>query len=182
MSTDFDSFDQSPLGAFVESPLNARNQGICTCVPVLVASFVTNRTSPSRRCWNLRPYQAPFRASSCSGFWRLIEIGCCYPRQAPWYGAGCVSDTGILLRLPPEFGTPEYYDGYMELQIGCPSADRLTINWPVPVHTPVVGDHCAYAPNCQILTNVFPCDIPFALYPCGSAAAAAGNVPATDKP
>lgn len=38
MTTDFDSFDESPLGAFVESPLGARNAGV-NMVPGTIAKI-----------------------------------------------------------------------------------------------------------------------------------------------
>lgn len=159
MTTDMNSFDQSPLDAFMQTRLDARNPDVvCVCVKVVLAEFVTNATN-ERRCWDLRPYQPPFRAGSCSGFWRLIEIGCCFPGSYPWYGAGCVNEFGELVNLPEEFCSTYSYDGYMELQIGC-----LTINnqiwWPESSHREQVGDHCYTGGGtlpCRILTPIFDC-------------------------
>ncbi len=98
----------------------------CPCVPYVLASRVTNSSNP---VWDLTPYQGPTKATPCS-FWRLIEVGTCYPYAYPWYGAGCVDSDGRLVGLPDQFVTGFAYDGYMELQIGCQSPDGLSILWP----------------------------------------------------
>lgn len=97
------------------------------CTPYVLASFTTNRnTAP---CWDLTPYQGPGKATPCA-FWRLIELGNCYPGSYPWYGAGCVDKEGRLVNLPSQFCSNYYYNGYMQLQIGCRSASGTQINWP----------------------------------------------------
>ncbi len=109
------------------------------CTPYVLASFVTNgNTAP---CWSLTPYQGTGRATPCA-FWRLIETGSCYPGGYPWYGAGCVDSTGRLVGLPSQFCTSYYYNGYMQLQIGCRSASGTQINWPG---------------SCQSTSSVYSC-------------------------
>jgi len=99
----------------------------CGCEPFTLASATTNRNSPP---WNLTPYQGDHMAPPHS-YWRLIEMGSCYPRWHPWYGAGCVNGSGRLVGLPNQFQSGYYYDGYMQLQIGCLDPDDPNyILWP----------------------------------------------------
>ncbi|MEK7755384.1 MAG: hypothetical protein AAB654_25895 [Acidobacteriota bacterium] len=102
--------------------------GTCaTCCPraLVLASYVTNAEHP---VWDLTPYQGPGMAEPWS-YWRLIEVGTCYPNEYPWYDAGYVNQTGQLYGLQTYFETPYFYNGYMELQIGRPiPGDR--IEWP----------------------------------------------------
>jgi len=143
MSTQTDSFDGSRLGAFTESAVQARNS---PCKPRVLGASITNSTDPVRRCWELILFLGtnPFRAACHTrcGFWRLIELGDCYPGGYPWYGAGCIDENGVLIGLPDEFCSGFPYDGFMELQIGCLSADETVIEWP--------GE-------CQTTTPVFDC-------------------------
>ena len=137
MGTDFDSFDGSPLGEFVESPLGERNETIDICVPKVLASA----TVYWGRQFDLRPYQGPHMACPFA-FWRLIEVSHCYPYSYPWYGAGHVDESGRLTGLRDFFTPPRQYsyDGYIELQIGCLTPDGQHIIWP--------GE-------CQAVTGVF---------------------------
>ncbi|MCL2645585.1 MAG: hypothetical protein FWD61_01105 [Phycisphaerales bacterium] len=99
----------------------------CGCKPKVLGSYVTNaETSPT---WDLTPYQGPHQAPSNS-YWRLIELGSCYPGGYPWYGAGCVNNRGQLVNLPDEFRSGYYYNGYLELQIGCYDPEDDLIHWP----------------------------------------------------
>jgi hypothetical protein len=101
--------------------------GCCQCEPFVLGSFTTNRYY--NPCWDLTPYQGPGQAPPGS-YWRLIEIGMCYPYSYPWYGAGCVNSEGRLVGLPSQFCSNYYYDGYMELQIGCYDPTDNRIHWP----------------------------------------------------
>ena len=56
----------------------------CCCQITVLASFVTNFEV---QAWDLTPYQGEDMASP-GAFWRLIEVGNCYPSTYPWYGAG----------------------------------------------------------------------------------------------
>jgi len=108
------------------------------CTPHVLASHVTNSSNPT---WDLTPYQGPDQAPTCS-YWRLIETGYCYPRSYPWYGAGCVDETGRLVGLPDSFTSHYYYNGYLSLQIGCLNSTGTAINWPG---------------TCQTTSGVFSC-------------------------
>ena len=99
----------------------------CGCDPVMLGSFTTNSSNP---VWNLTQYQGDHKAPPHS-YWRLIEMGSCYPGGYSWYGAGCVNASGRLVNLPNEFRSRYYYNGYMQLQVGClDPADPNTIIWP----------------------------------------------------
>lgn len=111
------------------------------CEPFVLASFTTNAQNP---VWDLTPYQGPDQAPYCA-YWRIIEVGYCYPYGYPWYGAGCVDRDGRLVGLPDQFVSHYSYDGYLELQIGCLEIDEWggeQIHWP--------GD-------CQPYSWRFPC-------------------------
>lgn len=96
------------------------------CTPYVLASFTTNSDTPY---WDLTPYQGAGKATPCA-FWRLIETGSCFPYSYPWYGAGCVNHAGQLVNLPGLFHSHYYYNGYLQLQIGCRSASGTQISWP----------------------------------------------------
>ena len=102
----------------------------CCCEPVRLASFTTNSATPR---WDLTPYQGPNQATAGT-FWRIIEVGFCYPYGYPWYAAGCVDADGRLVGLPNQFVSSYTYNGYLELQIGCEnpgsSTQSTTIEWP----------------------------------------------------
>ena len=115
----------------------------CDCVVKVLSSFTTHRvTSP---VWDLTPFQGEDMALPGS-FWRLIEIGSCFPEAHPWIGFGCVDSTGTLDDLPDNFTSDYDYNGYMELQIGCEvdatASSAAYISWPGA---------------CQIETAVFAC-------------------------
>src|SRR3990167_2346362 len=111
---------------------SAGRTNLCgACFPFVLGRFTTNAGSQTRRCWNI-PFHGPGWAP-CGHFWRIIEIGTCYPRGWPWYGAGCVDCDGTLLWLPGRFCSEFSYDGFMELQIGClfPESPDYIV-WPSP--------------------------------------------------
>lgn len=110
----------------------------CGCDPVVLGSFTTNSSNP---VWDLTPYQGPHKAPPHS-YWRLIEMGSCYPSSYPWYGAGCVDGHGQLVNLPNQFRSGYSYNGYMQLQIGCLSPDGNQINWPGACRTPTPRYSC----------------------------------------
>ena len=110
----------------------------CSCEPFVLASFTTNPQNP---CWDLTPYQGPDQAPPGS-FWRIIEMGSCYPSGYPWYGAGCVDGDGQLVGLPNQFCSNYSYDGYLELQIGCLSFEGTQIIWPGTCQTPTARYSC----------------------------------------
>ena len=99
----------------------------CGCDPVVLGAFTTNRGSSP--CWDLTPYQGQHKAPPHS-YWRLIEMGSCYPGSYPWYGAGCVDGHGELVNLPNQFCSNYYYNGYIQLQIGCYDPTDDLIHWP----------------------------------------------------
>lgn len=99
----------------------------CSCIPFVLGSFTTH--PPETPCWNLTPYQGPGKAPPGS-FWRLIEVGSCYPSGYAWYGAGRVDAEGRLVNLPSSFCTLYAYDGYMQLQIGCLAPNGTHVLWP----------------------------------------------------
>jgi len=94
----------------------------CACEPKVLAWYTTNaNTNP---VWNLRPYQG-IRKAPPNSYWRIIEMGACL-----LYHQGCVDKQGRLVGLPDEFRSNYYYDGYMELQIGCYDPKDGLIHWP----------------------------------------------------
>ncbi len=85
----------------------------CDCQPRIIATAVTNRNNPT---WDLTPYQGngigtPFAK------WRLFERS--YENDS--YESGDIDKNGKLVGLPSKFESSYYYDGYMELQQGCPN-------------------------------------------------------------
>jgi len=110
----------------------------CCCVPAVLAAFITSPTHP---CEDLRGLQGPRMATPCS-FWRLIEVGTCYPGLHPWYGAGCVDPSGTLKGLPNKFCTTFPYEGHMELQIGCRLPSDRIIYWPGSCDSPTPDYVC----------------------------------------
>lgn len=147
MTTQFNSFDASKFGAFKASRFGDARNRMRECKPQIIGQFVTNSRDPLRACWDLSEFLGPGIYDCIPAFWRLIERGACFPRQYPWYGAGCVGRDGELIGLPPEFCTNQVYDGYMELQIGCPSYD------------PSPPDSIQWPGSCQnsTLIHAFPC-------------------------
>jgi len=86
------------------------------CTPYVLGSHTTTGSLPT---WDLRPFKGPGKGPIKDAYWRLIEMGSCFPGAHPWYGAGCVDGTGTLVGLPDSFTSAYFYPGYMELQIGC---------------------------------------------------------------
>lgn len=81
------------------------------CETKVIASFTTNRDSP---IWDLTPYQS-VGVGDPNAKWRLYERG--YGLE---YENGDIDKNGTLIGLPNQFESNYYYDGYMELQQGCP--------------------------------------------------------------
>jgi len=109
----------------------------CCCKIKVLGSFTTNSSNP---VWDLTPFQGDHMASP-GAYWRLIEMGSCYPGSYPWYGAGCVNSHGRLVGLPNQFRSGYPYNGYMQLQIGCfgeNDGHQVTphIDWPGTCRTP----------------------------------------------
>ncbi len=84
----------------------------CDCVPKVLATGVTNRNNP---IWNLTPYQGPGMGTPFAS-WRVWERS-----GNVEYHRGTISENGTLVGLPSKFESQYYYDGYMELQQGCPN-------------------------------------------------------------
>jgi len=100
----------------------------CCCQEKVIAQTITNSQN---RVWDLTPYQG-MHIGTPGAFWRLIDLGSCYPGNYPWYGAGCIDEDGVLVGLPPSF-TGSSYNGYMYLQQGCEFEDDygfILIQWP----------------------------------------------------
>jgi hypothetical protein len=120
----------SELETFANAGLETRGRATClaVCDPLVLASKITNAANPF---WDLRPYQGVIRPPiPCTARWRLIEMGECYPDFAHgWYGRGHVIN-GILVGLPDFFRSTYLYDGFMELQIGCPIQNAGRVVWP----------------------------------------------------
>ena len=100
--------------------------GCCQCEPFVLGSFTTNRYY--NPCWDLTPYQGPGQAPPGS-YWRLIEIGYAIPTAIRGTGLA-VSTVKDGWGLPSQFCSNYYYDGYMELQIGCYDPTDNRIHWP----------------------------------------------------
>lgn len=97
----------------------------CECEPYVIAEKITNSTDPTRRVWDLTPYQGLHKAKARKGArWRLIETGACLT-----YGSGEVSSQGEMLGLPASFTTSYSYDGHMILEEGCYDEKTGTIRW-----------------------------------------------------
>jgi len=92
----------------------------CCCKPKILASYTTNSSHP---VWDLTPWQGANQAPSGS-VWRLRERG-----AGLIYGSGTVDANGRLVGLPDSFRSSYSYDGYMQLEIGCPQPNG-SIRWP----------------------------------------------------
>ena len=96
----------------------------CDCQPRIIASYVTHGQDPSRKVWDLRPYQEQGIGTPC-GVWRIWERS--YNNE---YTSGKIDKHGVLVGLPSEFTSNYYYEGYMELQQGCcPSNTACCKEW-----------------------------------------------------
>ena len=88
------------------------------CEPSVIASYTTNGDNPT---WDLTPYQGD-GIGKPNALWRLYE-------------RGRIDENCKLEGLPSQFKSNYTYDGYMELQQGCPDVccDNLwcgNIKWP----------------------------------------------------
>lgn len=83
-----------------------------SCEPKIIASFTTNRDNP---IWDLTPYQGA-GIGDPNATWRLWERS--YNLE---YQRGNIDEDGTLVGLPNQFVSTYSYDGYMELQQGCPN-------------------------------------------------------------
>lgn len=104
----------------------------CKCTPSVLASKVVNGSSEDeeKRCWDLSEYLG--NKVGIPGFkWRLIEVG--DPRDCGGiqYGSGDIDECGKLVGLQARFCSGYSYDGFMELQQGCPDEEGK-IRWPCP--------------------------------------------------
>ncbi len=84
----------------------------CNCTPRVIATYTTNRNNP---IWDLTPYQGN-GIGQPHAKWRLFERG--YENDS--YDSGDIDANGKLVGLPSQFESSYYYDGFMELQQGCP--------------------------------------------------------------
>ena len=112
----------------------------------LIGPNGAGKTTALNAILGLTPFQGDHKAPPHS-YWRLIEMGSCYPGGYPWYGAGCVNGQGRLVGLPNQFRSGYPYNGYMQLQIGCLGENdehQITphIDWPG---------------TCQKLSPVYAC-------------------------
>ena len=84
----------------------------CECKPRVLAKWLLKPGTT----WNLRPYQA----KGFAGYaryrrkWQIKE--CSGGRR---YQKGDIAPDGTLLGLPDSFKAIYYYNGYMNLQMGC---------------------------------------------------------------
>ncbi len=96
------------------------------CKPSVIATYTTNGDNPT---WDLTPYQGD-GVGKPDALWRLYELSGCVE-----YKRGRIDENGKLEGLPNQFKSNYTYDGYMELQQGCPDicCDDLwcgDIKWP----------------------------------------------------
>ncbi len=84
----------------------------CDCQTTVIARYTTNRDNP---IWDLTPYQGA-GVGKPNTYWRLWE------RSGELeYNRGEIDANGTLVGLPSQFVSEYYYDGFMELQQGCPN-------------------------------------------------------------
>ena len=84
----------------------------CDYQTTVIARYTTNRDNP---IWDLTPYQRA-GVGKPNTFWRLWE------RSGELeYNRGEIDANGTLVGLPSQFVSEYYYDGFMELQQGCPN-------------------------------------------------------------
>lgn len=129
--------DQVGLGGMATDKEVVALASLFDCEPELLGSFVTNNDNP---IWDLSEFLGS-GVGPPGGYWRLIEIDYCVI-----YERGCIDGSGELVGLPNEFRSNYYYNGYMELQIGCISEDDpYYIDWPGDCETP---ENRSYYPSC----------------------------------
>jgi hypothetical protein len=97
---------------------------VSQCTPKTLGTYTTNSTTP---VWDLTPFHGQQQPTGHAGYWRIIEMGFCYPGGHPWYASGCILNH-TLLNLPANFTSHYAYDGHLELQIGCLVNSK--IHWP----------------------------------------------------
>lgn len=85
----------------------------CTeCPKKIITTAITNSANP---IWDLRPYQG-VGIGDPNTYWRVWERS-----GDVEYHRGEIDENGTLVGLPDQFETNYNYDGYMELQQGCPN-------------------------------------------------------------
>ena len=82
------------------------------CNKKVIASTITNADNP---IWDLRPYQG-VGVGEANTHWRVWERS----GEVEYY-RGEIDETGTLVGLPDQFESTFDYDGYVELQQGCPN-------------------------------------------------------------
>ncbi len=102
----------------------------CDCEPRVLASHTVNGEDEDRKCWDLKPYQGN-EVGTPNFYWRLIEVGEDGNCSGVLYNSGNIDECGKLVGLPDEFCSSYSYDGYMEIQQGCPDEEGRTV-WPCP--------------------------------------------------
>ena len=102
----------------------------CECEPKVLASAVVNGEDEGRSTWDLTPYQKP-KMGTPGYKWRLKEVGDPRTCSGTEYIVGDIDECGTLVGLPNKFTSSFSYDGYMEIQQGCPDEDGEIV-WPCP--------------------------------------------------
>lgn len=91
------------------------------CSPYVLASKTVNRNTDP--VMDLTPYQGPGHNYPLNK-WRLIETG-----YHLVYYSGDIDCDGKLVGLPSQFVSNYYYNGYMQLQVGCVQ-ENGSVTWP----------------------------------------------------
>jgi len=105
------------------------------CKPQVLASTITNRAE-GKTTWNLKPYQRE-KMGLPGHRWRIRDVGESHHRDPKAYCSGSqyyngtIDEKGRLTGLPDQFVSSYYYNGYMELQMGCVRDDG-SVEWPCP--------------------------------------------------
>lgn len=105
------------------------------CKPRVIASQITNGLYGPKD-WDLRPYQKE-NIGLPGAKWRIRDVGESHHNNpnascsGSQYGEGWIDDKGVLVGLFATFSSNYYYNGYMELQMGCVQEDG-SVEWPCP--------------------------------------------------